>query len=164
MKRGKQKHVLNFIWFVLIINYNIPELEPPSASQCDIPSSDALKELEVPPQRGLVKCSEELPSDDKAVKPSIGVGWWWDIAADAPLLADELCLGIWPLPAKIADELWCWYRWLLLYRLLLNVVIVCEGVDAETSVGGVNADEDDDKFNPPIIDGEFCCCEATKCR
>lgn len=39
------------------------------------------------------------------------------------------------------------------------MVSVCAGVLVEeTVVGGVNAEDDDeDKFNPPINDGEFCC-------
>lgn len=52
----------------------LPEFEPPSVSQCDIPSSEAVSEFELPPQREFVKCKVELPSDDKAVNPSIGVG------------------------------------------------------------------------------------------
>lgn len=59
----------------LLLPLNSPELEPPSVSQCDIPNSDALSEFELPPQSELVRCSAvELPSDDKAVKPSMGVG------------------------------------------------------------------------------------------
>lgn len=45
--------------------------------------------------------------------------------------------------------------------------MVWVGADDEAAVGGVNADvadDDDDKFNPPINDGEFCCCADTKCR
>lgn len=51
-----------------------PEFEPPSDSHCDIPSSAAVSELELPPHREFDKCNVELPSDDKAVNPSIGVG------------------------------------------------------------------------------------------
>lgn len=51
-----------------------PELDGPSLSQCDMPNS-APNEFELPPQSEFaVKCKVELPSDDKAVKPSIGVG------------------------------------------------------------------------------------------
>lgn len=45
--------------------------------------------------------------------------------------------------------------------------MVCVGADDEAATGGVNADvadDDDDKFKPPINDGEFCCCVDTKCR
>lgn len=71
---NQRRNTCSFVISQTVI-WNLPELEPPSASQCDIPNSDALNEFEVPPQSELVKCSEELPSDDKAVNPSIGVGW-----------------------------------------------------------------------------------------
>lgn len=41
---------------------------------------------------------------------------------------------------------------------MLNVVIVCAGADDEEAVGGVNADtadDDADKFKPPLTDDEF---------
>lgn len=81
-------------------------MDGPSFSQCDMPNSPP-SEFELPPHREFaVKCSVELPSDDKAVKPSIGVGWCAVIAADAPLLADELlCLVLCPLPDKDVVEL-----------------------------------------------------------
>lgn len=47
------------------------------------------------------------------------------------------------------------------------MVIVCAGVDDDAVEGGVNAeiaDDEADKFKPPISEDEFCCCAATKCR
>lgn len=46
------------------------------------------------------------------------------------------------------------------------MVIVCAEEDEDADDGGVNADAADDeadKFNPPINDDGFCCWFATKC-
>lgn len=48
----------------------LPELVTASLSQCDMPNST----FEEPPQSEFAaKCKVELPIDDNAVKPSIGV-------------------------------------------------------------------------------------------
>lgn len=147
-----------------------PEFEPPSASQCDIPNSEAAIEFEPTPLTPsavvFARCKvDDGPSEDNAVNPSIGVGWWFEEEDEFPLLDDELCFKL--CPASVAAVTWwCWYKWLLLllllYRLLLMVVIAwdCDNAGAPDEVcAGLFPDDDDvDRFKPPPIRAFGCKC------
>ncbi len=69
---------------------NIPELEPLSLSQWDIPKSGVPRDPELPPPALALLdwCKLVTPIDDNAVNPSSGVGidcCWLSVAEDVPL-------------------------------------------------------------------------------